>query len=284
MKTWVILLLKGFAVGLAAGMPGLTAATAAFVLGHYQKIVQAIGSLDVQAVKYWHAKRWRELEQHVEWRPLLLLPLGFSAAFFLLPLLWPALGSWQEHYKPVIYAAFCGAILSGLACTLWGHRGGGLFGILLFFGGIAATILLLTLPVRPLPGNTLFLFLHGLAFVATEALPGFSGGFTGRPLADLSVVGYYFDHGYWPALALFALGLLAGLMAVIFLITLFYRRYSEAFLSLLMGLTAGSLLQIWPLRHLQQRDDQELMLVGAAFLGGIVFSLLLQFFQRRTLA
>jgi putative membrane protein len=284
MKTVMILLLKGCVIGLAAGMPGLTAATAAFVLGHYQKIVQAIGSLNIQAFKYWHAKKWSELGQHVEWKPLLLLPLGFGAAFFALPMLWPALGFWQEQYKPVIYAAFCGTILGGLTCTLWSHRGGGFLGILLFFGGIAATLVLLMLPIRPLPGEVPFLFLHGLALIATQALPGFSAGFANRPLADLGVVTYYLDHGYWPALVLFGLGIVIGLVAIIFLLKLCYRKFSEAFLSLLMGLTAGSLMQIWPLRHLQQHNDQEMTFIAAAFAGGILFSLLLQFFQRRTLA
>lgn len=283
MKPVLILLLRGAVIGLAALMPGFSAATMAFAIGSFQPILQALGSLNIQAFKYWHGKKWRELEAHVQWKMLLLMPMGAALTYFVAPLFLP-LNFWMAEYKPIIYAGFCGLLLGGLGCTLWSHRGGGFLGLLLFIGGITASLVLLMLPIQPLPAEWPFLLLHGIVFMATHLLPGISGAFADRPLADLNAVAYYADHGYWPALVLFALGLFLGLIAMIMLLSWAYRRASEKTVSLLMGLIVGTLIQLWPLRYLQHNTPDELTFVGGAFVGGIVLSALLQFFQRRTLA
>jgi len=275
--------LKGLAIGLIGMIPGITAATATFVLGSYSQILAAVKSLNLTALKYLFGQQWRELSEYVPWKLLLLMPLGAACAVFLLPHFLP-LSLWMDLYKPFLYSGFCGMILGGLGFTLVDHRGGGLLGIILFFGGIAASVALLMLPITPLPGDWTLLFVHGVAAVFTTAVPGLADGFSGRPLTDYTAVHYYADHGYWPALILFGLGLAIGIALLVNLHALAQRKFAEQTLSLLMGLTAGTILQLMPLRFLGEMPEESLPLLGAAFAVGAAISGLLQFLQRRTLA
>ncbi len=283
MRTFIVLFLKGFLIGLSAITPGLTAATTAFILGSYSQILQALKSLNFKAASYLFKGRLRELSEHVEWKLLLLLPLGAACAIYALPLFVP-LSFWQDQFKPLIYAFVCGAILAGLAFTLWDHRGGGFFGVLLFVGGVAASVTLLLIPITPLPGSWQYLALHGIVAVFTDAVPGLANCFTDRPLADYNAVAYYANHDFLPAVILFALGVVIGIILLVSLMMLAYRKASEKLLSLLMGLTAGVIIQLWPLRYLRHNSEQEITLVIACFIGGMAFSAMLQFMQRRTLA
>lgn len=283
MQAFFIFFLKGLAIALIGMVPGIAAATAAFVLGSYSQILAAVKSLNLTALKYLFGQQWRELGEYVPWKLLLMMPLGAACAVFLLPLFVP-LTLWMDLYKPFLYSGFCGMILGGLGFTLVDHRGGGLLGILLFFGGIAASIALLMLPITPLPGDWSLLFVHGIIAVFTTAIPGLADGFSSRSLADYTAVQYYADHGYLPALLLFGLGLAIGVALLVTLHAATQRRFSEATLSLLMGLTAGTILQLMPLRFLGEMPEESLPLLGAAFAVGTAVSGLLQFLQRRTLA
>lgn len=283
MRALVVFFLKGLLIGLAAITPGLTAATTAFILGSYSQILQAIKSLNFTAIHSLFRRKLRELGESVQWKLLLSMPLGAACAIFLLPQFLP-LSTWQEQYQPLIYAGFCGMIFGGLCFTLSSHRGGGLLGLLLFFGGIAASITLLLLPIQPLPGNWIYLFLHGILAVITQAIPGLASCFAERPLVDYAAVAYYTDHGFWPAPLLFGLGLLMGIALLVNLFAFFWRKAPEKTLSLFMGLTAGVLLQLWPLRYLKGNGEEELLHIGIALIIGIALSGLLQFLQRRTLA
>jgi putative membrane protein len=283
MKSLLILFLKGMVIGFANLIPGVTLATAAFLIGSYTHILQALRSLNITALRYAYEKRWRNLEQHIPWRLLVMMPLGIFISTYLLPLLLP-ITYWESLYKPKIYAFICGLILGGLGFAIANHRGAGFSGFLLFFAGLCASTLPLTMQIHPLPVSWEYQFFTGIVGTLTEMIPGIPESVSHKLTGDYQALAYYSDRGYWPATLLFIAGVVVGLLLILSLLALMFRRFQEQTTSLLFGLTAGVMLQLWPLRFMQNNAENSLMMVGICFASGVTVSALLQFVQRRTLA
>lgn len=282
-KPLLVLFLKGLLIGLANLVPGVTLATSAMLLGSYRSSLQALQGLNLEALKLTYQKRFRELSGHLHWKLLLMFPLGACIAFFLLPNFLP-LTHFITLYQPALYAFFCGMILCGMVFALAGHRGAGFIGFLLFFVGIALSTLPMLLPVQPLPVGWQTQWLTGLVGTLGALIPAIPETFTHKLVNNYEALRYYQDHDYWPASALFYIGVVLGIILIVTLFAFLFRRAQEQTLALLLGMMAGVLLQLWPLRFIQDNSTPEMSLLGIGLLCGIVFSGLLQFFQRRTLA
>lgn len=283
MKACIIFFLKGMVIGLANLIPGLTLATAAFLLGSYIHILQALRALNITALRYLYERRWHDLAQHVPWRLLLMMPLGMAATVWALPHFIPVT-YWQSLYKPQIYAAICGLTLGGAGFALAQHRGAGFIGLLLFFGGLFASTLPLIMPIQPLPVSWEYQFLTGMVGAFCEMIPGVPEVVSDKLTGHYEAVAYYTDRGFWPAPALFIAGILTGVLVMLSLLALLFRRAPEQTTSLLLGLASGVTLQLWPLRVMKGNSPQELSIVVTCFICGVAVSGLLQFFQRRTMA
>lgn len=282
-KALIVLFFKGVLIGLANLVPGVTLATAAMLLGSYRSSLQALQGLNLEMLKRIYDKNFHELFGNLHWKLLLMFPLGACLAFFLLPHFFPLM-QWIEIYQNAIYAFICGMIICGMVFALAGHRGAGFIGFLLFFVGIALSTAPMLLPVQPLPVAWQTQWLTGLAGTLGALIPAIPETFTHKLVNNYEALRYYQDHHYWPASALFYIGVVLGIILIVILFAFLFRRAQEQTFSLLLGMMAGVLLQLWPLRFVQGNSAPEISLLGISLLCGIVLSGLLQFFQRRTLS
>ncbi len=68
--------LKGFAMGVANVIPGVSGGTIAFVTGIYERLIDAIKSFDGEALKLLAGRKIKKLWKHVDGNFLLALMLG----------------------------------------------------------------------------------------------------------------------------------------------------------------------------------------------------------------
>ena len=237
------LALKGFCMGAADVVPGVSGGTMAFILGIYEELIGAVRSFDARFLRLLLSMRLREAAGHARWRFVGALGAGILGAVFSLA----RLLSWLLHNHPVpVWAFFFGLIVASLFTVSrrirrWRPRVPG--GILL---GAAGTYLLVGVVPMSTPEAPWFLFLSGAVAICAMILPGISGAFIlvllGKYLFVLEAV----NNRDLATLGLVAAGAATGLIAFSRLLGWLFRRYHDATIAFLTGLMLGSLRKIWP--------------------------------------
>ncbi|MFH1489643.1 MAG: DUF368 domain-containing protein [Pseudomonadota bacterium] len=235
--------LKGFCMGAADVVPGVSGGTMAFILGIYEKLIKAIRSFDLIFLKKLLSFRIGEAWDHVSGRFLLALGAGILTAIFSLA---RALG-WLLQNRPVlIWSFFFGLILASIfvvgrhlekwTLPLW---------IATLIGAAGAYVLVGLVPVTT-PDTLWFLFMSGAVAICAMILPGISGSFI---LVLLGKYRYILDAvNNRDILILFivAMGAVFGLITFVRLLNWLLRKSHDITIAVLTGFMLGSLRKVWP--------------------------------------
>ena len=245
---------RGFLMGGADIIPGVSGGTVALILGIYERLVTAISRVDMTLVEHVKGRRWSAAATHVDLRFLIALGCGIALGILSLASLMHYLLENQRQYT---FAAFFGLILaSTVLVAQMVRRWRPITGICLLIGA-AFAFWLVGLPFSQTPpeGNG-YVFLCGTVAICAMILPGISGAFI------LLILGKYSDitgllrdvlHGDITAttlvtIAVFCVGCLVGLLSFAKLLRWLLARHESQTMALLCGLMVGSLRKIWPFK------------------------------------
>ncbi len=245
---------RGFCMGAADTVPGVSGGTVALILGHYQRLLMAISRFDTTALKLTLSGRWADLSRHIDLRFLLLLGCGIVAGAGALATTMHWL---LEHRMPQTYAVFFGLVLaSGWIVAKWVERWGGrpIIGLVV---ATAFAFWLAGLPIADASDSRVYLFGASAIAICAMILPGISGAFV------LLLLGMYhpvigmikrfvrldISGDLVIDLAIFASGCVVGLAAFSRLLKWLIRDHPDVTLASLLGLMLGSLRRIWPLQQ-----------------------------------
>ncbi|WP_439330932.1 DUF368 domain-containing protein [Halorubrum ezzemoulense] len=254
---------RGFCMGAADAVPGVSGGTIALLTGIYERLITAITALTVSRVRRLvHDARDRDRQAVV--RTLTELDIGFlivlgtgivTAVVSVLRLI-----SWLLTIAPVaVYGFFFGLIGASaiilsrdVSLETWGKRATVIIGFLLAFvgSGYAVTGISTSLPV---------LFLAGIVAVSAMVLPGMSGSLLLLVLGQYEymstalsrfidallagVQGGGVDAVYESALPVvtFLLGAVIGLLSVAHAVRAAFKRNRELTVAFLVSLIFGAL-------------------------------------------
>jgi len=104
---------KGFAMGVANVIPGVSGGTIAFVTGIYERLIDAIKSFDGKALKLLLAKDLKGLWKHVDGGFLLAMMMGVVVSVFTLAKVLEVVLA-NEVYNVYVSALFFGLILASI--------------------------------------------------------------------------------------------------------------------------------------------------------------------------
>ena len=79
---YIVLALKGCAMGMADVVPGVSGGTIAFISGIYEELLDSIRSVDASALRLLLRFRLAEFWRHINGRFLLPVLLGIAVAIF----------------------------------------------------------------------------------------------------------------------------------------------------------------------------------------------------------
>lgn len=235
---------RGFVIGSADLIPGVSGGTMALILGIYERLVTAIGAVTERPFRTSLAKgRIREALVRIDAGFLAALGVGIVVALL-------GLANLLEHlltaYPTYVFAAFFGLIAASVA--LVGRRVDGWNPVRrAFFGaGAVGAFALVGLAPTDTPDHALFLAASGALAVCALILPGISGAYI------LVLLGKYrwaldrLGSGDLVALLPFLAGAGFGLLAFARLLAWLLRTYPNATLAALAGFLLGSLRKVWP--------------------------------------
>lgn len=253
---------KGFVMGSADVVPGVSGGTMALILGIYSRLIFAVRSVDLQVVRRFFTLQWGEVFKRVHWMFLLSVLAGAVTAvlFFTKVVALPVL---MHTHPEIIYGLFFGLIAGSIVLLLKSIHDIGWREVLTVLFGLLIGFRIVTLVPADTPETGLFVFLSGSLAVTAMILPGISGSFI---LLILRKYDYILSHIAYigtdrtleavMVLIPFGLGMIAGLVIFVRLLSWLLKRFHLLTLCLLIGFMAGSLYVIWPF---QEREYTEIV-------------------------
>jgi putative membrane protein len=237
---------RGFVMGAADVVPGVSGGTMAFILGIYEELIQAIHSVDLTFIRRVLSFRFREAFAGVPWRFVLALVLGIATAILTLA----SLLSHALHTYPVlVWAFFFGLVLASVVVvrkrvSRWTP------GILLItaLAALGSYTLVGLVPVET-PEEPWFLFLSGALAITAMILPGISGAFILVLLGKYQYVLNAVVNGDILTLLIVIAGAAVGLITFARVLRWLFQNYHDYTVAALTGLILGALRKVWPWKH-----------------------------------
>jgi len=247
-----LLALKGFIMGSADIIPGVSGGTMALILGIYKRLLDAIKSVDAKTIGHLLRFRFKELFELLHWKFIITVLGGiFSAVIFFTKIV--PLQVFMFSDPELIYGLFFGLIVGSIYIlykSLDDHRW---LHLLFLATGILVGFWIVTLVPTNTPETPWFVFLSGSLAITAMIMPGISGSYILLILRKynyiLSNIGQLGTESTLDALMVlipFGLGALAGLALFSRLLSWLLDTYYSPTLLVLIGFLIGSLYVIWP--------------------------------------
>ena len=235
---------KGFAMGAANVIPGVSGGTIALLTGIFGRIVDCLNSFMVADTwKLLFGGKWREFWKKVDGRFLVALLVGVLVSVFSLA----RLMQYVINYHPVqTWGFFFGMIAASAAVMLVKVKGWKVADVVWAVVGIALGVVVCTLSPTNTPDDLWFIFICGAIAVCTMILPGVSGSFILLILGKYEYVMGAVSSLNWPVLIVFAIGCVVGILAFSKCLHWLLERFERQTMLVLVGFVLGSLVKVWP--------------------------------------
>jgi putative membrane protein len=263
------LFLKGAALGIANVIPGVSGGTIALITGIFERLIQALKSFNIQALKYLLKGDLRRFSAYTDLQFLIVLFSGAGVAVLSIARLFEFLFA---VYPVYIWSFFLGLILASLYFVGKMVPRWNLAALLALLSGLLAAALITLMNPATENLNPIYLFFCGVAGICSMILPGLSGSYI------LVLMGNYelivieaINNLRLDILAPVALGAVFGLLSFAHLLSWLLKRFYGQTIAVLTGFIAGSLMILYPWKtalFLQNSDGDMVMKNGEAIITG----------------
>lgn len=242
----VLNFLRGFLMGSADVVPGVSGGTIAVLVGIYERLVHAI-SMASKALGNVLRLRFREAGQRlreIDWALIIPLLVGIGVAIFTLA---SVISTLLEDYPEAMAGLFTGLVAasawvawrmlkqpSGASVVIALVVAVGFFLVLGLKGGAVAD------------PSWLVIFGAGAIAICAMILPGISGSFLLLMLGMYDFIISAVDERDFPVLGVFALGCVVGLALFSQVLDWALGNYHDIVVAAMVGLLIGSLRVLWP--------------------------------------
>ena len=256
-KQYIIIILKGIAMGAADVVPGVSGGTIAFISGIYEELIETIHKLDFGFFKVWKKEGFIKAWKRYNLGFLFVLMAGiFTSILSLAKMI-----TWLLANHPIlVWSFFFGLVIASIVYIAKQISRWNLLSVLAIL--IAAGLSYYITIIEPIgtPDSTWFLFFAGFIAIIAMILPGISGSFILLLLgAYEAVIGTItqFIEGVttmdWTLfseafikLIVFALGAILGLKTFSRVLNWMFKHHKNTILAVLTGFMIGALNKIWP--------------------------------------
>ncbi|MBT6276877.1 MAG: DUF368 domain-containing protein [Chromatiales bacterium] len=235
-------------MGTADVVPGVSGGTMAFILGIYQRLLNAISSFNPTLLGLVFKWRLKDAFAHCDVWFLIALGAGVVAAVAVFTRVIPLPTLIQTHPE-LIYGLFFGLIVGSAAVLLKSLGAINAKDCVLGLVGIVIGFLVVNLVPVQTPDAAWFVALSGALAISAMLLPGISGSFI---LLVLQKYAYVFDalgRLDFSVIVPFATGCVVGLLGFSHLLSWLLARWYRGALMTIIGLLIGSLWRIWPFQE-----------------------------------
>lgn len=247
MREFISLFFKGMAMGAANVIPGVSGGTIALITGIFERLINAIKSFNLSAIKLLFSGKLTGFIKHTDLYFLIAVFGGVAASIISVARLFDFL---FEQYPVYIWSFFFGLILAsvifvGKTVSKWS------FSVIVAFiiGALAAISVTLLSPANE-NESFFYLMICGVVAVCSMILPGLSGSFVLILLGNYQLVMIdAINQMRFDILLPVVLGSAIGLIGFSYILSWVFKRYRDQTISTLTGFILGSLGIIWPWKN-----------------------------------
>ncbi len=260
-KSFISTIFKGMAMGAANVIPGVSGGTIALITGIFERLIDAIKSFNITALKLLFKGKINDLIKHIDLWFLVSVFLGVGIAIVTIAQLFKFLFA---EYPVYIWAYFFGLVLAsvyfvGKTVKVWN-----LISIITFFIGTVIAIAISVLTPASENSSTLYLFICGIVAICSMIIPGLSGSFVlilmgNYQLVMINAVSEFNIKTLLPV----ALGAGIGLIGFSHFLSWLLKRFHNQTIAMLTGFVLGSLGILWPWKEtLTQTFGEKIKIIG----------------------
>jgi len=252
--------LKGFGMGAANVIPGVSGGTIALLTGIFTEIIDALNALmDPSSWKMLLKGQFREFWRYIHGTFLVSLLVGVLISIFSLA----KLMVYVMHFYPVqTWAFFFGLIIASSVYMIYDIKGWKFVDFLFFAVGIALGVVICTLSPTTTPDDLWFIFICGAIAVCTMILPGISGSFILVILGKYDYIMQSVNQLNLPVLLVFGVGCVIGILGFSKFLHWLLKHYERATMLTLVGFVIGALVKVWPWNDMTAVAEGQLLRSG----------------------
>lgn len=243
-KEYVVLTLKGMAMGAADVVPGVSGGTIAFISGIYEELLGTISNINLKLLttlrKEGIKAAWKQLNGNF----IVALFLGIAISVLSLA---KVLKWLLEHHPILLWSFFFGLVLASVIYVGKQIQKWNVLSILFLLIGAGLAYYITTLnPMVSENSSPWFLFLAGALAICAMILPGISGAFILVLLGAYESVLEAVNNKDIFTIAVIGLGAIVGLLSFSRILKWLFAKFKDYTLAILTGFIIGSLNKIWP--------------------------------------
>ena len=247
MNQYIANFFKGLGVGSANVIPGVSGGTIALITGIFERLINALKSCNLTAIKLFFTGKFKEFAQHIDLWFLVSVGSGVLVAILSIARLFEFMFA---EYPIYLWSFFFGMILVsiyyvGITIDKFNWK------VLVSFV-IGTAIALLIAFGTPAKENSNFIYLMICGAVATCSmiLPGLSGSFVLVLMGNyqLIMIDAVNDLNLNILLPV-VIGGVVGLLAFSHLLSWIFKNYRDITIAVLTGFILGSMPIIWPWKN-----------------------------------
>jgi uncharacterized membrane protein len=266
---YLLLILKGVAMGAANKVPGVSGGIVAFVAGFYGEFIYSLQRVNKTALKLLFTGRLKSFVKYINGSFLAAIILGMLVSFFTVSKLLDYL---LINYKLYVWSTFFGMIIGSIYSISKGFGKWNFQSISFLILGTLVGLGISFLDPATENDNLFFVFLCGIISVSGMTLPGLSGSFI------LIIIGNYVlllidsvnalydtfsevingDYSFLEntvrirmlqVLAVFTTGSVVGMVSFSHLMNHLLKKFKIQTIAVIKGFIIGSLGVVWPWKN-----------------------------------
>lgn len=243
-KDYVIIGLKGIAMGAADVVPGVSGGTIAFISGIYEELLGSISNVKLSLLKTLKKNGFIAAWNQVNGNFLLSLFIGIFISIISLAKVIKYL---LENQPILLWSFFFGLVLASIIyiakqITKWNP----ISIVYLIVGAFLAYYITTLNPLVTENSSLLFMFFAGAIAICAMILPGISGAFILVLLGAYQPVLSAVNDRDFKTIAAVGLGAIVGILSFSKVLNWLFANYKNYTLAALTGFIIGSLNKIWP--------------------------------------
>ena len=247
MNQYIANFFKGLGVGSANVIPGVSGGTIALITGIFERLINALKSCNLTAIKLFFTGKFKEFAQHIDLWFLVSVGSGVLVAILSIARLFEFLFA---EYPIYLWSFFFGMILVSIyyvGITIEKFNWKVL--VSLVIGTAIALLIAFGTPAKE-NSNFIYLMICGAVATCSMILPGLSGSFVLVLMGNyqLIMIDAVNDLNLKILLPV-VVGGVVGLLAFSHLLSWIFKNYRDITIAVLTGFILGSMPIIWPWKN-----------------------------------
>lgn len=243
-KDYLVIGLKGIAMGAADVVPGVSGGTIAFISGIYEELLGSISNINFSLLKTFKDGGIKAVWKQVNGNFLASLLTGISISILSLA---KVINWLMENEAILLWSFFFGLVLAsifyvGKQIEKWNIK------IIIF--GIIGVIFGYVITILPATNTSnlsfVFLIFSGAIASCAMILPGISGSYILLLIGVYPVVMKAITERNLTIISAIGIGVIIGLLSFSKLLKWLFAHYKQEMLVVLTGVMLGSLNKVWP--------------------------------------